>query len=110
VLADVTELDAHATRLHATDRAQEFIAKPMRRKVRSFQAPHPRRASYQGTNMKTIGLALALVAMLFAPPVAETAKVGDIAPEFGGEWYLSETHTLAALRGRVVLIDFWRTW
>lgn len=60
--------------------------------------------------MKTLGLALALAATLHAPPVAEIVQVGDMAPEIGGEWFLSETHTLGALRGRVVLIDFWRTW
>ena len=60
--------------------------------------------------MKTIGLALTLAAVLSAPPQAEIIQVGDLAPEIGGEWYLSEAQTLGALRGRVVLLDFWRTW
>lgn len=60
--------------------------------------------------MKTLGLALALFAALPAAPAAEVIQVGDLAPEIGGEWYLSEANTLGALRGRVVLLDFWRTW
>lgn len=59
--------------------------------------------------MKLLGMALALGA-LFAIPAAPTVKVGDLAPEIEGEWYLSEANTLAEVRGRVVLLDFWRTW
>ena len=62
------------------------------------------------TLMKTIGIALALAATLHAPPAAEVVQIGDFAPEIEGEWYLSEANTLGALRGRVVLLDFWRTW
>jgi len=60
--------------------------------------------------MKLLGLVLALTALVSAPPAVEVVKVGDIAPEIEGEWFLSESNTLGALRGRVVLLDFWRTW
>ncbi|HIG10174.1 MAG: hypothetical protein ABGY71_14375 [bacterium] len=60
--------------------------------------------------MKLISLSLALAATLQPAPVAEIVQVGDLAPEIEGEWFLSEANTLGALRGRVVLLDFWRTW
>jgi hypothetical protein len=43
----------------------------------------------------------------FAPA---QVQVGDAAPEFTGEFLHTDAHTLADLRGRVVLVDFWRTW
>ncbi|MFI5329145.1 MAG: hypothetical protein ACHQ7H_23135 [Candidatus Rokuibacteriota bacterium] len=58
--------------------------------------------------------ALALtVAMLVAGPGAGEAagimvKVGQPAPEVtGGPWINSEPLSLAGLRGRVVLVEFW---
>ncbi|MFT7670842.1 MAG: hypothetical protein ACI8X5_003555 [Planctomycetota bacterium] len=59
--------------------------------------------------MKILGLALAAAAV-FAPMGADSVKIGDLAPEIYGEWFLSESSTLEALRGQVVLVDFWRTW
>jgi hypothetical protein len=43
----------------------------------------------------------------FAPA---QVQVGDAAPEFTGEFLHTDAHTLGDLRGRVVLVDFWRTW
>ena len=61
--------------------------------------------------MKLLALPLALSALALAsPPGNERVKVGDPAPELGGEWLQSATESLAELRGRVVLIEFWRTW
>ncbi|MCB9916330.1 MAG: hypothetical protein H6828_14475 [Planctomycetes bacterium] len=60
--------------------------------------------------MKTLGLALVVTAALNVAPAPPVVQVGDLAPEIEAEWYLSEANSLGALRGRVVLIDFWRTW
>lgn len=59
--------------------------------------------------MKLLGLAL-VAATLAVAPAGQTIKVGDLAPEIGGEWYLTKSSSLADVRGRVVLVDFWRTW
>lgn len=56
-----------------------------------------------------IALALAAAPALAGPP-ADVVQAGDVAPEIGGEWIQSEAGSLADLRGRVVLIEFWRTW
>lgn len=43
-----------------------------------------------------------------APPRAEALRLGAAAPEIAGApWINSAPLTLAALRGRVVLVDFW---
>ncbi len=67
--------------------------------------------------MKTLVLATALAGLSSLGAVGlatgsrmETVQVGDPAPEVGGEWLQSEASSLAELRGRVVLIEFWRTW
>jgi hypothetical protein len=53
--------------------------------------------------------ALLLAAFLIpAPAAAWSVRVGDPAPEVsGGRWINSPPLSLAALRGRVVLIEFW---
>ena len=50
------------------------------------------------------------VAVLGAPPIdaQRGARVGQPAPEItGGPWLNSEPLSLAALRGRVVFVEFW---
>ncbi|MAF65693.1 MAG: hypothetical protein CMJ84_08555 [Planctomycetes bacterium] len=60
--------------------------------------------------MNTITTALLLGGALHLAPRIDVAQVGDIAPEIEGEWLQSDVNSLAACRGRVVLIEFWRTW
>ncbi len=57
---------------------------------------------------KVLGAALAVAAL--AGPAWADVKVGDPAPSFGGSWRNHDNTTLADLRGRVILVDFWRTW
>jgi len=52
----------------------------------------------------------AFVALLATFGSARAAEVGKPAPDFGGKWINHADTTLADLRGRVVLIEFWRTW
>jgi len=59
--------------------------------------------------MKLLASALAL-GVLAAPARDPVVQVGDFAPGFEGDWYLSKASSLEDVRGRVVLIDFWRTW
>jgi thiol-disulfide isomerase/thioredoxin len=46
--------------------------------------------------------------------IAGEAKVGDVAPEFGGKKFFNapaqSSPTLSSLKGRVVMLDFWATW
>ena len=57
------------------------------------------------------GVAVALLLGLVTPavpPALALVPVGQPAPEIGGEsWINSEPLRLAALRGRVVLVEFW---
>lgn len=56
------------------------------------------------------GLALGVVAALLAtgPVSAQVPRPGTAAPEVtGGPWINSAPLTLAGLRGRVVLVEFW---
>jgi hypothetical protein len=63
--------------------------------------------------MKRIrALALTVGMLLAAPGPREAARhpvtVGQAAPEItGGPWINSEPLSLAGLRGRVVLVEFW---
>ncbi|HKZ08551.1 MAG TPA: hypothetical protein VJU81_23995 [Methylomirabilota bacterium] len=53
-------------------------------------------------------LACAVVASGGRPAGAVGVRVGQPAPEItGGPWINSEPLSLAALRGRVVLVEFW---
>jgi hypothetical protein len=55
--------------------------------------------------------ALLAVLAVASPPGAQAprgVRIGQAAPEItGGPWINSEPLSLAALRGRVVLVEFW---
>ena len=59
--------------------------------------------------MKSSILVLGLAAAMFAPS-STSVKVDDFAPVIEGEWFLSEFDSFDDIRGKVVLVDFWRTW
>jgi hypothetical protein len=51
---------------------------------------------------------LAIVAMIVGLAWGDAIPLGKAAPEIAsGKWINSEPLTLGALRGRVVLVDFW---
>lgn len=55
--------------------------------------------------------ACALLALgLSAPAAAAPAKVGDVAPPFSLTTYDKQKLTLADLKGKVVVINWWATW
>ncbi len=54
--------------------------------------------------------ALVLLALYFADPVPDPLRPGARAPEFELARLEGGTAELAALRGKVVLINFWATW
>lgn len=55
-----------------------------------------------------MALAMGLVLGLVGSTSAQLVPLGAAAPEIaGGPWINSAPLTLSALRGRVVLIDFW---
>jgi hypothetical protein len=62
-----------------------------------------------GTRAARLWLALGLAALAGAGPAsAQVPRAGTAAPEVaGGPWINSPPLTLAALRGRVVLVEFW---
>ncbi|PYN98332.1 MAG: hypothetical protein DMD91_15360 [Candidatus Rokuibacteriota bacterium] len=63
-------------------------------------APHRRAAL-------VLAIALGIAALSIAAG-AETLRMGARAPDItGGPWIGSAPLTLAALRGRVVLVEFW---
>lgn len=59
--------------------------------------------------MKITVLALGLAAALSAPRF-KSIKVDDFAPAIEGEWFLTDIKSFDDIRGKVVLVDFWRTW
>ena len=69
------------------------------------------RGSAVGGAIGLVLLAAVIAAGVFGPPATGAqrgAGVGQPAPEvFGGPWINSEPLSLAGLRGRVVLVDFW---
>ncbi len=55
-----------------------------------------------------LGLALAVLAAAALPAGAQVPAAGTGAPDVaGGPWINSAPLTLPALRGRVVLVEFW---
>ncbi len=63
----------------------------------------------QTTRITRLWLTLAVGALLVAGPVsAQVPRPGTSAPDVaGGPWINSAPLTLPALRGRVVLVEFW---
>ena len=64
----------------------------------------------EGTTMRRMGLAgIALLALALGDAaVAQGLRLGQTAPEVAGkDWINSPPLTMAALRGRVVLVEFW---
>ena len=62
------------------------------------------------TPLRALALGLLLAALVPRPAGAaeRIVAVGQPAPEItGGPWLNSEPLSLAALRGRVVLVEFW---
>ena len=57
---------------------------------------------------------LVLAGLLAATAVAPGEKIklqeGDPAPLFEGTWMSYEDTSLAQLQGKLVFIEFWRTW
>jgi hypothetical protein len=51
---------------------------------------------------------LFLAALIFWPGLGDAISLGKRAPEFAGEtWLNSKPLSLAALKDRVVLVEFW---
>jgi len=59
-----------------------------------------------------LSVVLAGALALAAAPLADkiVPAQGDPAPNFGGTWMSYEDSSLAELQGKVVFIEFWRTW
>jgi hypothetical protein len=59
--------------------------------------------------MLLVGVALPLALFLVPPGLAQPPRTGAPAPDLtgGGPWINSAPLTLAALRGRVVAVEFW---
>lgn len=52
----------------------------------------------------------AVCALALAAGAPAQVKIGDPAPNFEGEFTHADAKTLSDFKGRVVLLDFWRTW
>jgi len=63
------------------------------------------------TVLLALGVAVLVFAALhFAEPVPDTLRPGAPAPDFELARFTGESESLAAQRGKVVLINFWATW
>ena len=63
-----------------------------------------------GAMMGAVAVLLTVVAVATPPGtgMARGIRIGQAAPEItGGPWINSEALSLAGLRGRVVLVEFW---
>jgi hypothetical protein len=72
-------------------------------------SPRLRRRLARPSGIARLWLALGVGALLVAGPVrAQVPRSGTGAPDVaGGPWINSAPLTLPALRGRVVLVEFW---
>ena len=65
----------------------------------------------RSTVVTTLTLIAAALGFAALPPTAGAERgirIGQVAPEItGGPWVNSEPLTLGALRGRVVVVEFW---
>src|SRR5512138_2862927 len=57
-----------------------------------------------------VGLVLLGLAMALARSFTAQPRPGSPAPDFTLDTYDSETLTLSALRGQVVVVNFWASW
>ena len=57
-----------------------------------------------------IGLALALLALLGMPALALAVEAGEAPPEINLADMSGKKISLAALKGKVVVVDFWASW
>ena len=56
----------------------------------------------------SLGLALALSSWVVSPKAGAAITIGAAAPDVAGEnWLNSKPLTIGALKGRVVLVEFW---
>jgi len=60
--------------------------------------------------MKAFILASCLVAAASLPGDKIVPMAGDPAPLFEGTWLSYQDSSLEQLEGRLVFIEFWRTW
>ena len=60
--------------------------------------------------MMSLLLAGSLALAVVAPGDQIVPDAGDPAPLFEGEWMSYEDSSLAELEGKLVFIEFWRTW
>ena len=61
-----------------------------------------------GLRLAALGVALTALTLAVAVPVPGQPRPGAAAPELGGgPWINSTPLTVAGLRGRVVLVEFW---
>lgn len=60
--------------------------------------------------MRNVGLAIALVALALACRVETPAPAGEVAPDFVLKRLDGSEVSLADLRGKTLLVDFWATW
>jgi peroxiredoxin len=72
-------------------------------------APAPRRHPSRSAPASAIALCGALLALAL-PAFVHALEVGEAPPEIGLTTLDGKPVTLAALRGKVVLIDFWASW
>jgi peroxiredoxin len=95
---------------HGNDNSQE---------ARADRRPAPRtRLSVLagGLVLALVGAAALIISVPPVPPVEATPgtqiglEVGNLAPDFSADAVAGDTIRLSALRGQVVILNFWATW